>query len=140
MKPNFIPRLSLIALFWLGILLPLAGIGQKELLGLTEEQKKVILSTSNRADYYEKLAEVRLEQRDQLVRDLNLAIEQLNHCREIGELTAEIEASYTRQIEELKTALKESEKRLKRAKFWSKVKNWIIVAEAGIIVYFYLKQ
>jgi len=100
----------------------------------------VILSTSNRAEYYEKLSEIRSEQRDNIQNDLDNAIEQLNHCKQIGELTAEIEASYTRQIEELKTALKTSEKQLKRAKFWSKVKNWIIAAEAGVIVYFYIKQ
>ena len=139
MKQLFIPRLNLIVpfLFVLGLTLPSSA--QKELLGLTDEQKRVIIATSNRAEYYEKLSEIRLEQRDNIQNDLNNAIEQLNHCKQIGELTTEIEASYTRQIEELKAALKESEKRLKRAKFWSKVKNWVIVAEAGVIVYFYLK-
>jgi len=140
MKQLFIPRLNLIVLCLVALLSTLEGISQKELLGLTEDQKRVILSTSNRAEYYEKLSEIRSEQRDNIQNDLDNAIEQLNHCKQIGELTAEIEASYTRQIEELKTALKTSEKQLKRAKFWSKVKNWIIAAEAGVIVYFYIKQ
>ncbi len=120
--------------------LTLQSTAQKELLGLTDEQKRVIIATSNRAEYWEKIAEIRQTGVDEVKVQLQSAIDQLENCRRAGELTVEIEASYMRQIEELTKALKESEKKLRRATARNKIKNWLIVGEAVVIGYFVLKR
>jgi hypothetical protein len=139
MKRNFTPHRNLIVLFLIVLGLTLQSTAQKELLGLTDEQKRVIIATSNRAEYWEKIAEIRQTGVDEVKVQLQSAIDQLENCRRAGELTVEIEASYMRQIEELTKALKESEKKLRRAVVRNKIKNWLIVGEAVVIGYFVLK-
>ena len=122
------------------MLLTVKGTCQKELTTLPDEVKRVLTATSHRAEYYEGVSEIRQLGIDDIKRELNEAIEQLENCRRAGELTVEIEASYMRQIEELTKALKESEKKLRRATARNKIKNWLIVGEAVVIGYFILKN
>lgn len=140
MKQSFTPLLRSIVLCLVALATTLPVTGQKELLGLTDEQKRVIIATSNRAEYWEKIAEIRQQGVDEMKVQLQGAIDQLENCRRSGELTTEIEASYMRQIEEFTKALKESEKRLKWATLRNKIKNWLIVGEAVVIGYFVLKH
>ena len=140
MKRNFTPPRNLIVLFLIVLGLTLQSTAQKELLGLTDEQKRVIIATSNRAEYWEKIALIRQTGVDEVKVQLQSAIDQLENCRRAGELTVDIEASYMRQIEELTKALKESEKKLRRATIRNKIKNWLIVGEALVIGYFVLKK
>lgn len=140
MKRNFTPPRNLIVLFLIVLGLNLQSTAQKELLGLTDEQKRVIIATSNRAEYWEKIALIRQTGVDEVKVQLQSAIDQLENCRRAGELTVEIDASYMRQIEELTKALKESEKKLRRATVRNKIKNLLIVGEAMVIGYFVLKN
>lgn len=140
MKQSYTPLLSLIVLCLVAMLLTVKGTCQKELTTLPDEVKRVLTATSNRAEYYEDAANIKQEGIDDIKERLNEAIEQLENCRRAGELTIEIEASYMRQIEELTKALKESEKKLRRAAVRNKIKNWLIVGEAVVIGYFVLKR